>query len=94
MTIVGFVPTRFPRVVERLVLNALRRFVVLPGRETVRLPLNALSDVCVASEREVTAHGQVFRRPSIPDFTLPHVLLLLTGKSKIGNRGSSQIYWA
>lgn len=53
MTIVGFVQTSFPRVVEMIILDAVRRFVV-HGRETVRLPLNALTEVCVASEREVS----------------------------------------
>ena len=52
MTIVGFVPTPFPRVVEMLTLGALRRFVV-HGRETVRLPLTALLEVCWAVHRAV-----------------------------------------
>jgi hypothetical protein len=52
MTIVGFVPTPFPRTIEWLVLKAVRRFVI-HGNETVELKLDILLDVCWSVERYI-----------------------------------------
>ena len=52
MSIVGFVATPWPRVVEMLILKTLGRFVI-HGYETVRLPLNALNEVFMVAARDV-----------------------------------------
>ena len=54
MTILFFVPTRFPRAVEALVRYATKRFVV-HGNETVQLPLVGLIDVCLVAQRKALA---------------------------------------
>ena len=54
MTILFFVPTPFPRVVEALVRYATKRFVV-HGYETVQVPLVGLIDVCLVAQRKALA---------------------------------------
>ena len=53
MTIVAFLPTVFPRTVERLALGFLRRFVV-HGQETVCLPLPVVLEVCREAARQAS----------------------------------------
>ena len=57
MTIVSFMPTPFPRVVEMLILSALRKFVMC-GLETLNLPVGNLMEVCNWAVKEVALFWQ------------------------------------
>ena len=54
MTVVAFVPTPFPRVVEKIALHAVQRFVI-HGNETVQLPLEVVLEVVRAAVVRVKA---------------------------------------
>ena len=57
MTLEAFMPSPFPRVVEMLILRAVRRFVIC-GLETLEMPLESLREVCQWAVREVALYWQ------------------------------------